>query len=416
MTNDNAFPATAIPGQPLGAAADAPVPSPVFEPPDNPATPVIDQPSDPLPNIDQQPPIVNPSTDFTPPKEEMPKSDSLDYVDTTGAPRWEETQQAIKDLEKLTDSRVLVFYIGVFNTLTEEEVDYIYNHINTFNHPKRITLWLNGPGGQGIAAAKIVNLIRSYCDSFEVIVPQEAASAMTMLSLGAEKILMGPLSVITPIDTSIASHPLAPKDANNSPVRVEVTQIQKYIELLNSGMAAEKVDDIKKSPYALLSEHVHPLVIGTIQRSFSLSKMITSDILRTHLKDEEKIASIVNALNDMFPTHSYPINLKKAQELGIQAEQMPEELSEKTLKLLKIIKGLEKGSEYEKEGVKIKAERPVIIESIGMRSVWYLEKRFVMGDKKSWVRTSSDGRYIVMIPKRDEKGITRITRVDPSSL
>ena len=67
----------------------------------------------------------------------------------------------------------------------------------------------------------------------EFIVPSVAASACTMLALGGDKILMGPLSTLSPIDISLTNHELAPKDSDNYPVRIEVTQIQKFIELLN---------------------------------------------------------------------------------------------------------------------------------------------------------------------------------------
>lgn len=338
-------------------------------------------------------------------------------IDTSLAVKWPETQQAIAELETITDSDVLVFYISFNGSLTYEEIGSIYNHIsNIKNKRQRLTLFLYGPGGYGVAATKIVNLIRQYYKNFEVIIPSEAASALTMLALGAEKIYMGPLSSLSPIDTSLVNHPLAPKSPTNKSVTVEITQIQKFIELANSGMISNQVDDIKKSPYYLLSEHVHPLVIGTIQRMLLLSKMLTSDILKTHLTNQIQIDKIVNELNDNFPTHGYPITYGKAKEIGINAFEMTEDLTTKSLNLLKLLNFISRTDTTENGGYQIRTERLVIIETIDLRSYYQLDKRFILDEKKSWIYLDSDGKYVVLAPKEENNGLLKIQKVDQSQL
>lgn len=342
---------------------------------------------------------------------------SSPIIDTSGAVKWNETQTLIADLEKLCDSDVLVLYISLNSILSDEEVDYIYNHLSSIkNKREKLTLFLFGPGGSGVAAAKIVYLIRNYYKNFEVIIPSQAASACTMLALGAEKILMGPLSSLSAIDTSISNHPLAPRDKDNRPVRVEIAQIQKFIELLNSGMTSSQVDDVKKSPYTLLVEHVHPLVIGTIQRSLSLSRMLTTDILKTHMDDAARIETIVCDLNDKFPTHGYPISLSKARELKIQVDNLSEELNHKSLRFLKLLDKLSLGGKNETGGIQTRFERSVIIETINMRTVYAMERRYSLNDTKSWTFLDSTGRYIILAPQKEETGIIKIKIIDPSEI
>jgi hypothetical protein len=342
-------------------------------------------------------------------------SEAKEIVDSSNVPMWDDTQKYIKSLEEKLGNKVLLIYVNMSSSITEGDVDYIYNHVQSIGKVEKLTVLISGPGGSPIAAARIVFMLRKYCKSLEVIVPSIAASAMTMLSLGADRILMGPLSSLSPIDTSIANHQLAPKGNDGYPVRIEVTQLQKFIDLCNNGLDRDKVDDVNKSPYKLLSEHLHPIVIGTIQRMVSLSKMLTSDILKTHHSDTDSINRIVDLLNDEFPTHSYPINYEKAVEIGIKAELMDEDLNLLCLKFLKLVDKLSAGGSSENQGVKVKFTRDAIIESRNLRSLYYNESKYVLSEGK-WNYSSNNSRYIVYAPKQNDSGIVKIQAVNPFEL
>lgn len=63
-----------------------------------------------------------------------------------------------------------------------------------------IDLLLHSPGGSGEVAEKFVQMCRSCCTDFRVIVPNFAKSAATMIALGADVIVMGDRSELGPID------------------------------------------------------------------------------------------------------------------------------------------------------------------------------------------------------------------------
>lgn len=62
---------------------------------------------------------------------------------------------------------------------------------------------LHSPGGDGTVVEKFVDLCRAQCKKFRVIIPNEAKSAATLISLGADEIVMGPPSELGPIDAQI---------------------------------------------------------------------------------------------------------------------------------------------------------------------------------------------------------------------
>ena len=68
---------------------------------------------------------------------------------------------------------------------------------------QNLHLLLHSPGGDGEVAIRIVRAAQSRCKALTVIVPDMAKSAATLLSLGAQSILMGPASDLGPIDPQI---------------------------------------------------------------------------------------------------------------------------------------------------------------------------------------------------------------------
>lgn len=84
---------------------------------------------------------------------------------------------------------------------------------NTNLSGKDLVLLLNSPGGDALAAERIVNICRSYSDSgnFSVIVPKMAKSAATMICFGAETIGMSATSELGPIDPQM---PIFDADGN----------------------------------------------------------------------------------------------------------------------------------------------------------------------------------------------------------
>ncbi len=75
---------------------------------------------------------------------------------------------------------------------------------NTDMKGKELFLLLNSPGGDALAAERIVNICRSFSGGgFSVIVPKMAKSAATMICFGAKKIIMSKTSELGPIDPQI---------------------------------------------------------------------------------------------------------------------------------------------------------------------------------------------------------------------
>jgi hypothetical protein len=236
-----------------------------------------------------------------------------------------------KELERLTDSIVLVYITGDrpgFQTQMGQDVyDLFVDQLEAIGKVKRISLYLYSRGGDTNIAWSLCNLIRSYCDEFIVIIPSRAHSAATLLSLGADKIYMTKQATLSPIDPSLNTH-LNPVDANSKEqMPISVESIKGFIQLAKEELGiigSEESAEVLK----VLAKEIHPLVLGDVYRARSHIRMLARKLLEIHFKgNTEAIEKITNFLCSDSWNHNYTINRKEAKEsLGLKIDKPDDEL------------------------------------------------------------------------------------------
>jgi len=98
---------------------------------------------------------------------------------------------------------------------------------------KGLILFISSPGGDGLAAERIINICKTYSGTgkYQVIVPSKAKSAATMVCLGAEKIIMGKTSELGAVDPQLLL------DENGKPKIYSVYRlIENYKKLFNDAI------------------------------------------------------------------------------------------------------------------------------------------------------------------------------------
>lgn len=101
---------------------------------------------------------------------------------------------------------ILVLFNDV--TLSRSSADRIYGALDTIDRKKSILLVLNTPGGDIAAAYFVAKLCREHTEAtFEVAIPRRAKSAGTLICCGADRIHMGSLSELGPIDPQFGAIP-----------------------------------------------------------------------------------------------------------------------------------------------------------------------------------------------------------------
>jgi hypothetical protein len=189
---------------------------------------------------------------------------------------------------------------------------------------------LHTNGGNTAAAWRLVNLIKTFCDELEVLIPYKAMSAGTLISLGAHKIVMTKQAALGPIDPSL-THPLGPQVPTGNQlarVPVSVEAVRGYIDAAKQDL---KIEDANTLGAILtdLSNKVHPLVLGEIFRSRAQIRFLAEKLLNEHVVGTEKVRAIVDFLCADSGSHDYTINRREALALGLPVEKPSVEFYEK---------------------------------------------------------------------------------------
>jgi hypothetical protein len=240
---------------------------------------------------------------------------------------FDRTQKLIKKIDGMLDGDLITYWNNPGGSVCSNDVMGFYQMLERTGPRKKLYLFLKSNGGNGQASLRIVSLLRRYCEELVALIPLECASAATMIALGADRIIMGPMAYLTAVDTSI-THKLSPVDRDNNRVSVSLDALNRVIKLWR-----DEKDSHTDNPYQSLFQHIHPLVIGDADRSNSLSVKLSRDILSFHIEDGAAIEKISHALNTWYPSHSYPILMREAQAVGLNAVEMDSKIHDLLLDL-----------------------------------------------------------------------------------
>jgi hypothetical protein len=246
----------------------------------------------------------------------------------------------IQALEKARGRRAIVYWMTPVARIAEAVVVSLYDQLRAFGKQAELDLVLNTVGGAVEAPWPIVNLIREFCERFSVILPHRAHSAGTLLCLGADEIVMSPLSILGPIDPSRTHHLLPSGKGEDASVEVSVQDMRHAMTFVKEafGPGTTYTSDAQARILTALFEKVHPLAIGAIEQSYALSKLIARRCLSTHMDPKgqaEDIARIADALCDEFKSHQYEINRREAQQLGLKVTSASPDVEAAMLEVLK---------------------------------------------------------------------------------
>jgi ClpP class serine protease len=241
---------------------------------------------------------------------------------------FDDTQSIVTAIEKQIGSKLLVYWTSDRGSVCDNDVVALYEIFKHIGRNEDIALFIKSNGGDVEASLRLVNLMREYNTRVHALVPLESASAATMIALGADEIQMGPLAHLTAIDSSLV-HDMSPIDErNNRRVSVSQDELARIVSLWNTNSKEHH-----SNPYTDIFQYIHPLVVGAIDRSSSLSIKICKEILSFHIKDESECDRISKILNADYPSHSYPITTREAKRIGLKVSALDPKVNDLLLEL-----------------------------------------------------------------------------------
>jgi hypothetical protein len=228
-------------------------------------------------------------------------------------------------IEEERSTKVLTFVTsdraGMETQIAPDCIDLFVDLLDKIGPTPRISLLLHTNGGQTSAAWRLVNLIRTFCDELEVLIPLKALSAGTLISLGADKVVMTKQAALGPIDPSL-THPLNPQ----VPYGNQLARVPVSVEAVRGYLDATKelgiTDQHSLAQIMIdLSNKVHPLVLGEIFRSRTQIRFLAEKLIAGQVTDADQVRKIIDFLCADSGSHDYTINRREADDLGLKIEK-----------------------------------------------------------------------------------------------
>lgn len=266
----------------------------------------------------------------------------------------------IREIEKTRNSRVICYLTsdrpGAETRIGMDIFPHFYDVLLKLGKQHQIDLFLYSSGGTTMVAWGLVNLIREFCDRFCVLIPYKAQSTATLISLGADEIVMSRMAQMSPVDPSTNSpfNPSLPAQAQGAlpqflPVSVE--DVTSYIELAKD--VGIKAEQNLSTVFGTLSADVRPLALGNVHRAKQQIKMLSEKLLAFHMQDKELVNGIVSKLIRELYSHDYLIGKTEAKkQIGLKIADNSEDTERQLVSLLKEFSGtMELQSPYSAETV-----------------------------------------------------------------
>ncbi|MCA9562040.1 MAG: hypothetical protein KC561_01060 [Myxococcales bacterium] len=319
------------------------------------------------------------------------------------------TQPIINKIAEHVQGTVITYWHSPGGSVCQNDVMGLYEILEGVGKRETTYLFIKSAGGDGMASLRIVNLLRRYTDRLITLLPLECASAATMIALGSDEIRMGPLAYLTAVDTSIV-HELSPTNDVNRRVRVGLDELRRFVQLWRTYSDTSEEDD--GNPYGALLQHVHPLVIGAVDRSSSLSVKLCTEILDFHLDDRAKAAKIAESLNADYPAHSFPILEREAKRIGLNACSLDPTLNMLLLDLNELYSemGQQAITDFDADNYH-NNEILNIIESTNVQVYYQNDKDFHFSNsERRWIamNDNSSWRKIERVGKRTKRSVFHI--------
>lgn len=194
---------------------------------------------------------------------------------------------------------------------------------NTEMDDRELVLIVSSPGGDGLAAERIVNICRAYSNDgrFSVVVPKMAKSAATMICFGASRVLMSDTSELGPVDPQV---PI--RDERGKVINYQAAHevIQAYEDLLQKANSTKG----RVEPYLQQLARFDARDIRQIASAQKLSASIAVKCLRSGCLAKFSEAAIKSKIKpflepDRTISHGRPIYPDVARKCGLDVDVVP---------------------------------------------------------------------------------------------
>lgn len=200
---------------------------------------------------------------------------------------------------------------------------------------KNLDVIIESPGGNIEAAYQIIKVLRNHCEKLTGIVPFAAKSAATLICLGMDKLILGEIGELGPLDVQIPEKQDGSaelKSALNGFKALE--HIQKYavetldiatkvilnrceVKITEAISLATAFSAIVANP---LYAQINPYKLGEHARDLEISQAYGLRIMTRYMKWKKEAADkLLQSIVWGYPSHAFILDVEELQKLGLPA-------------------------------------------------------------------------------------------------
>jgi hypothetical protein len=195
----------------------------------------------------------------------------------------------IKAIETERKSKLVCYYLSPDNaSVADDVIPPLYHTLSVIGKQPRLDVLISARGGSPEASWRVLSLLREYTDYLTIIVGYRMHSASSFIALGADEIIMTPISELAPVHIQSAS-PMGPVGPDDGQVWINPYDLTTYVDFAKS---------IGANPDEIINQfQLHPLAIGNAMRGWHLAKDVAKKCIslakrQTTPQETERIANL----------------------------------------------------------------------------------------------------------------------------
>jgi hypothetical protein len=192
---------------------------------------------------------------------------------------YDDRKKIIEKLEEKRGTTIITYFLpdrgNVFPLYVgDDALMPFHTLLEQADHKDGIDLFIYTRGGSMMTAPTIIRLFREYTKKFHVLVPFRCHSAGTLITLGADGIVMSKIGQLSPVDPSTANlfNPLLNPQGNQADPRnrkpISVEDVEAYLNLAKERVGLVSEND-RLEVFRELTKTIEPLALGNVNRVYS---------------------------------------------------------------------------------------------------------------------------------------------------
>ncbi|HEX8813959.1 MAG TPA: hypothetical protein VF753_00510 [Terriglobales bacterium] len=252
-------------------------------------------------------------------------------------------ESAILALQKKRKSKVFaIVHDFESNHLCTPNFQAILRERDQFSGIDTLDVIVHSPGGHANIAYRMARFFRAHCKQLNFIVPMSAKSAATLLCSAGQRILMGELAELGPLDVQLTDEfergkrPFSPLDEFKSMefLREYATEFLDYFTFVLTERGLSVKQALHESIPAVASmtqplfAHIDPSKVGSYRRNLAEGEEYCRRLLEQ--TGNPYTEQLVQKLVWKYPVHDFVIDYAEAREMGLPVSLL-EPVEEKML-------------------------------------------------------------------------------------